>query len=259
VSGLSHGRSDSFTSAYAGATSTGVPFPNTVATFSPNAGETMAETRTRVSCQTDCAALEPTLDVVYADVWTNPSVRAPDAPFAYQYANLTTTPPTPLGCMTAWTSSCRSTIHYERNIHPLWSLLRQTTDAMGNVITDHTCARGGCHAPVDAMNATAVPAAQLDLTDGLSPDEADHFNAYRELLFDDIAQQVVGGALQDTGVTVGASMSAVGANASNAFFSRFDAGATHAGYLTPDELKLISEWLDVGAQYYNDPFLAPVN
>jgi hypothetical protein len=259
VSGLSHGRSDSFTSVYAGATSTGVPFPNTVATFSPNAGETMAETRTRVSCQTDCAALEPSLDVVYGDVWTNPGVRAPDAPFAFQYANLTTTPPTTLACMTAWTSACRSTIHYERNIHPLWSLLRQTTDAMGNVITDVTCTQGGCHAPVDAMAAVAVPAAQLDLTDGPSPDEADHFNAYRELLFTDSAQQVVGGALQDTGVTVNPSMSPAGANASNAFFSRFDAGGTHAGRLTPDELKLISEWLDIGAQYYNDPFLAPVN
>jgi hypothetical protein len=236
-----------------------VPFPNTVATFSPNAGETMAETRPRVSCQTDCAALEPSLDLVYADVWTNPSVRAPDAPFAYEYGNLTTTAPTTLACMTNWTSTCRSTIHYERNIHPLWSVLRQTTDAMGNVITDYTCARGGCHAPVDANNATAVPAAQLDLTNGVSPDEADHFNAYRELLFADIAQQVVGGALQDTGVTVTASMSAAGANASNAFFSRFDAGGTHAGRLTADELKLISEWLDVGAQYYNDPFMAPVN
>ena len=259
VSGLSHGRADAFNSVYAGAPSTGVPFPNTVATFSPDVGETMAETRTRVSCQTDCAALEPTLDLVYADVWTDPNVRAPDAPFAYQYGNLTTTPPTTLACMTTWTSTCRSTIHYELNIHPLWGLLRQTTDAMGNVIADHTCSQGGCHAPVNAMNATAVPAAQLDLTDGPSPDEADQFNAYRELLFDDLAQQVVGGALQDTAVIVSASMSPVGANASNAFFSRFDAGGTHASYLTPDELKLISEWLDIGAQYYNDPFAAPAN
>ena len=107
--------------------------------------------------------------------------------------------------------------------------------------------------------ATAVPAAQLDLTDGLSPDEADHFNAYRELLFADNEQAIVGGMLQDTGATVAPSMSPAGANASNAFFSRFDAGGTHAGYLTPDELKLISEWLDVGAQYYNDPFAAPAN
>ncbi len=35
----------------------------------------------------------------------------------------------------------------------------------------------------------------------------------------------------------------------------------HTGFLTPDELKLISEWIDLGAQNYNDPFniLAPQN
>ena len=42
-------------------------------------------------------------------------------------------------------------------------------------------------------------------------------------------------------------------------FSRFDAGGSHAGWLTPAELRLIAEWLDIGGQYYNDPFMAPVN
>jgi hypothetical protein len=41
------------------------------------------------------------------------------------------------------------------------------------------------------------------------------------------------------------------------FFSRFNPGGTHAGWLTPAELKLISEWLDIGAQYFNDPFAVP--
>jgi hypothetical protein len=31
----------------------------------------------------------------------------------------------------------------------------------------------------------------------------------------------------------------------------------HTGFLTTAELRLISEWLDIGAQYYNDPFVAP--
>jgi hypothetical protein len=35
--------------------------------------------------------------------------------------------------------------------------------------------------------------------------------------------------------------------------------ATHAGFMTEAEQRLISEWLDIGAQYYNDPFLAPEN
>ena len=29
---------------------------------------------------------------------------------------------------------------------------------------------------------------------------------------------------------------------------------THAGMLSTAELRLLSEWLDIGAQYYNDPF-----
>jgi hypothetical protein len=31
----------------------------------------------------------------------------------------------------------------------------------------------------------------------------------------------------------------------------------HTGFLTAAELRLITEWLDIGAQYYNDPFVAP--
>jgi hypothetical protein len=58
-------------------------------------------------------------------------------------------------------------------------------------------------------------------------------------------------------VTTSPPMSAAGALASPRFFSRFGAGGTHAGWLTPAELKLISEWLDIGAQYFNDPFAAP--
>lgn len=44
------------------------------------------------------------------------------------------------------------------------------------------------------------------------------------------------------------------ARASQAFFDVFNPGGAHEGYLTPAELKLISEWLDIGGQYYNDPF-----
>ena len=45
--------------------------------------------------------------------------------------------------------------------------------------------------------------------------------------------------------------------ASNARGSRFFNvmnNPTHAGMLSTAELRLLSEWLDIGAQYYNDPF-----
>jgi hypothetical protein len=117
--------------------------------------------------------------------------------------------------------------------------------------------------------------AQLDLTDGPSDQEPSQFKAYRELLFPDNAQEIGAGVLQDvlvpgpvdpvTGlptqvtVPVSPSMSPAGARASTAFTSRFEPTGSHAGRLDPAELRLVYEWLDIGAQYYNDPFAVPVN
>ena len=66
-----------------------------------------------------------------------------------------------------------------------------------------------------------------------------------------------------------APMTAGSAAGSSAFLGIFDANyqdpmagqpgeVDHRGFLTPAELRLISEWLDIGGQYYNDPFVAPV-
>jgi hypothetical protein len=256
---VSHGRRNLFVAVNSGAATTGLPFPNSNPAIFAQQGETMAEARARTSCQTDCAALLPSVDVAYEDLWTDPvaSSRAPDAPFSYRYADLVTPAPATPACQSAWNGNCRITIHYPVHIHPLWSVPRLVLDNLGNVVQDRTCI--SCHSPVDAMGAVRVPAAQLDLSGGASPDDADHLVSYRELLFTDNAQEANMGALQDTLVTVEPSMTVEGATDSVAFFSRFDAGGTHAAWLTAAELRLIAEWLDIGGQYYNDPFLAPVN
>jgi hypothetical protein len=64
-SGISHGRYDAFESAYAGATTAGVEFPNTdPALFVGNVGETMAQVRARISCaNSSCSSIEPSMDV----------------------------------------------------------------------------------------------------------------------------------------------------------------------------------------------------
>jgi hypothetical protein len=207
-------------------------------------------------------------------VWTDPvaSGRAPDVPFSYLYNVLTSPAPTSAACQSDWSSLCRITIHYPDHIHPLWSVPRQIRDAGGAVIAD-SCVF--CHSPVDAAATVRVPESHLDLSGGASPDETDHLVSYRELMFTDNEQELNMGALQDilvpgppdpvTGqptlvpVPVPPSMTAAGARASVPFFSRFDTGGSHAGWLTPAELRLIAEWLDIGGQYYNDPFMAPVN
>jgi hypothetical protein len=125
------------------------------------------------------------------------------------------------------------------------------------------------------MGAAQVPAGQLDLTDGPSDLNADHFKAYRELLSGDNEQVVTDGALQDLLVQVGVdpvtgdpvfapvpvnpTLSTAGSRASPGFFTLFAPGGSHEAWLSPAELKLLSEWVDIGAQYYNDPFQAPLN
>lgn len=259
ANGGGHGHAQGPAAVHTGSQLTGEPYPNTLSAFFTDFGETMAETRTRI----DPAAMTPSVDLVYEDVWTDEAAagRAQDASFALRYADLATPAPVDADCQAAWHSLCRIVIHYERHIHPLWTRDRG----------DDTCT--ACHGTDDGMGALQVPAAQLDLGDGPSPDVAEHFKSYRELLFGDNEQEIIEGALQDrlvsqgfddngieifTAVPVQPAMSATGAAASNRFFSRFNAGGSHEGRLDPAELRLISEWLDIGAQYYNDPFAVPV-
>jgi hypothetical protein len=275
-SGLSHGRGNLFQAANAGAGTTGLPFPNTNPALFADFGETMAQTRARISCQTDCAALRLLPDVVYEDVWTDPAAagRAPDAPFAYRYADLDTTAPTTAACLASWQAACRITIHYEAHVHPLWSKPRVTLAADGvTVLADDTCT--SCHSDRDAQGMPRVPAGQLELTDAASADEPLHKHAYRELLAGDNEQELVDGVLRDRMVQVGtdpvtgepqlapvpvpAPLAAGNARASVRFFSLFAPGGSHAGRLTPAELRLVSEWVDIGAQYFNDPFAAPLD
>ena len=291
-SGLSHGRYDAFDSAWAGAASAGTSFyPGTVdALFVGEIGETMAEVRARVSCDTDnCSSIEPSVNVQFEDVWTDEikSGRAPDAPFQYDYVGLdglTTEPPTPLTCIPpvgTWSANCRIVVNYETHIHPLWAAPRPVLDAFGMPVLDqngqpvtNTCTN--CHNTVDLAGATIVPAGQLDLSEGLSDLEPDHFKSYQELMSGDdaltldangnlIVLEEVVGTDPDTGdpilqpVGVAPSMSTGGANASNRFFAPFDTAQSHDGYLSDAEKRLIAEWLDVGAQYYNNPFDAPIN
>jgi hypothetical protein len=112
-----------------------------------------------------------------------------------------------------------------------------------------------------------LPAASLELTDEVSDEDALQLRAYRQLLFARPQLELVNGALQvvtlpgppdDNGVptqipqTFPPSMGAGNARGSR-FFTVMNS-PTHAGMLSPAELRLLSEWLDIGAQYYNDPF-----
>jgi hypothetical protein len=293
-SGLSHGRYDAFASAYAGAPAGVTEFPNTDPQwFIGEPGETMAEIRARVTCANDgCSSLEPSMNAIYTDVWSANPLDANGDPInpdiRYQYAGLNTPSPTTLACESDWQWNCRSVINYETIIHPLWGLDRPQFDDAGNPIVDGNgvpvdmrCT--SCHAfpyidPADGVT-VLPPAGQLELTDGPSIDEPDHLHAYRELLVTDNLQEVdANGVLVDVieiaqdadgndiiiTFPVAPPASEAGARASSDFFDRFISPnhpgyGIHGGIMSGAELRLVAEWLDVGAQYFNNPFDAPAN
>lgn len=165
---------------------------------------------------------------------------------------------------------------------------RQLDPVSGDVLQDNTCV--SCHSRTDAAGNARVPVAQLELDAEPSDLEPAQYRSYRELLSGDNEQELIGGVLVDrqvqatdadgnpvfvtdengdlvldddgnpipvlVPVAVPGSMRAGNALGS-AFFSVFSAGATHQGYLSSAELKLIADWLDIGAQYYNSPFVVP--
>jgi hypothetical protein len=152
---------------------------------------------------------------------------------------------------------------------------------VNGVMTSTTCSV--CHDPVNAMAMVQVPQGQLDLTATVSNLDPTVITSYEQLLFAHNAQTLNMGVLQEllvpapgppdpvTGlpttimvpVSLAPPMAAGSAAGSTAFFRMFDGSfhdpvLDHTGYLSPSELRLIAEWLDIGAQYYNDPFVAPV-
>jgi hypothetical protein len=255
------------------------------------AWHTCASGLTPSGATTPCSEL-PSIDVIYSDVWTDPVTagRPPDAAFSYLYANLTVGPSPANAHCAIWDPLCRSTIHYpdatadgnvSHQIQQQWNVSRPSTVA-GDPNPDHSCVI--CHNSVSAAAAVEVPAGQLDLTDGASSVDATVTTSYEELLFAHNEQTLNMGVLQDllvpapgppnpvTGlpttimvpVSLAPPMTAGSASGSVAKFLRMFDGTyhdpvlDHTGFITTADLRLITEWLDIGAQYYNDPFVAPV-
>ncbi|MDP5030591.1 MAG: hypothetical protein NWQ54_02215 [Paraglaciecola sp.] len=288
ASTAAHGRFDAEASSInQGAASTGLPFPNTNPALFAELGETMAQTAGRMN-----GLSYPNADIEFSDIWNDPATQAPAAGFTMAYGDLTTPLPITPSCATNWTALCRIQINYPEHIQPLFDAERPVLAEDGvSELNNHRCT--SCHAPVDAAELAQVPAAQLDLSSSTSTENPDQFTSYRELMFTDNEQEIIEGLLLErlvevsdangdtvferdedgelildevgqpiallTTVAVSNTMSVNGAHASADFFLPFNASGSHYTWLSPVELKLIAEWLDIGGQYYNNPFAAPVN
>jgi hypothetical protein len=201
---------------------------------------------------------------------------------------LSTPLPTALSCVNSYSSICRITINYAASaatastvspaiIHPLWKVARGPEGA-------NTCIN--CHSSVVTHVVQCTPPAQplpapppvtvnvtvhttpgggLDLDDDPAQQATAQLRAYQQLLTTHTAP-TFGFNTAACAETVGQVSTSAPLRAGSAAASRFFgvlSGTTtgtvnHSGFMTGAELRLLSEWVDIGAQYYNNPFAAPL-
>lgn len=275
-----HGRPDAKLASINQGAISQTPFTGTTNEIIPEVGQTMAEA---AESTYGLAALSSTLS--YQDIWSNSNLSTPNVSTTSSYEQLTTAQPNGSQCFLQWNAYCRIEINYTEHIAPLWEFNRQVFNDLGELVQNNTCT--SCHQPFDSDGLAQIPAGQLDLSNTPSSDQIRHLTSYRELFFNDVEQEIIEGVLVDrlieltdeqgntvyevdsegellldennmpiarlTTIPVNNVMSPNGARASSRFFSVFDE-VNHQNMLSPSEIKLLSEWLDIGAQYYNTPF-----
>ncbi|MEN8106522.1 MAG: hypothetical protein ABFS22_00785 [Pseudomonadota bacterium] len=281
---IPHARTDIETAAAnPGAPGAG-PFPNAnPEIIAIAAGDTMAEALAFMLGTIP----NGTGDVVYEDYWTNPFIGTLAQPFVYSHGDLTTPAPVndPL-CLDSWTSNCRVTINYLEHIQPIWDACRPQAGGMSctschdkaDNTPQNSCPKGGdgkfeLSGDPDPWNPGEVTSyVQLFETDYYVMNENGEW-----IQVSDPATDCPNGIEGDLSVEpldgiciTRRLMSARGAIPSARFFRLFDDDTDddiyeveavvttnkdlsfHKGMLTPAELRLIAEWLDTGAHYYND-------
>ncbi len=217
--------------------------PNTL--LQAQLGESMAETRTRL----DPLVMDLTADMVFQDVWTDPVLagRAPDPDLVLDYAGLTT--PAPVNGL----------IDYPDHIAPLW-----TKDRGAN-----TCVN--CHNSNFLYDPISIGLDLRQVFSGngrlLSYDELLIGNPFLDPNTGRPLLLVNGGQIQ---IARQAPLVATGDSRQSSRTSHLveklyeqelraslnlvAATVDHSGMMNASERRLIAEWIDLGAQYFNNPF-----
>jgi hypothetical protein len=218
----------------------------------PVAGETMAETRLRADSSYPSIR---SMILSYVDIWTAGGL--PKAgPITIDYAGLTTAQPAavPVDGFTVAEQPAR-VINYADHVQPIW-------DRAG-------CAASGCHEvggqKPDLTNGTGGSGRKASY-DALLIGEPNLVNGQPvlverdgEIEVDRIEPYVSPGLARTSRVIAPSALdtSLIGMIFPQGMKNPNDyaagARASHAGYLNASEKRVIAEWIDLGAQYFNDP------
>lgn len=247
-----------------------------------NAGDASGRTMAQViyGANTDCAttpcnAAAPTVDVIY-----NGTGTPGDTSINLAYSKLSTPAPTvPQTCENNWTAVCRITINYAASapgaantspaiIDPLWTVDRGAHTCVNchtaTRTQDVTCTPAGTTTPV-TVTLPLAPAGALELDADPAQLPTAQLRAYVQLVATHTSPSF---SLDSACVPVRTDNQVPGSitsgSAARSQFFKVITGnlvgtVNHKAYMSPSELRLLAEWADVGAQYYNNPFAAPLN
>jgi hypothetical protein len=206
------------------------------------------------------------VSVAFTDPWFGGGVGNESFTYSYDDPSLAGIPiPTPLQCAVNGGDGgddCRIVLNYPTT--PPMNATIQVPGTIEAVWTKPRVAMGGGDGTCsDCHNASTATTGYLDLAPGASANNANEENSYQQLTtpfsittVDPVTGQAV--TTQVRGAEI-ASGNAAGAHLFQVFTNPADpAYATHNGLLSPAEIRLLSEWVDIGAQNFNNPFNAPL-
>ena len=237
-----------------------------------------------------CDVMKPSIDLIYDDVWTDDVAanRSTDASFKIDYSDVVS--PASGGCANGYADTpsftyCRVVINYLDHIKPIWKKTRSVGGADATCISCHTLTnttepygqleltssasdqqpnhvtsyeellRSDIERNMDGTEKTITVTRDI-LINGQPIDlNMDGINDTETVTIPDPDAKII----QPTMSTGGALKSRVfmelmtGKDLDNNPGNQPTDTKNHNLMLTPSELKLISEWLDIGAQYFNNP------
>ena len=238
-------------------------------TTTPNPGTSASQAETRAAADASYSNLAGNLS--YTDFWTpaanaqNGTSLTPQAPISITYSGLSASPVRPASCATTWTKDCAIVINFPDHIQP---------------ILDAKCA--SCHsglAPAAGLDLSATMSGEFGRTMGyqslmvgpplldangepiITINDEGEFMIARETppvipggargsrLIERVFEQTL---KADTTASQRAFCRAGGTDCVNGAI--YQNHASIPSPLNPSEKRIITEWIDIGGTYFNDPY-----
>ena len=243
-------------------------FPNG---STPGTGESMAETRVN---NASVSALQLQTDISHTDIWADTGITGVTAtsPISIDYSGLTTTAPT------------NGIINYIDNVDPMWTATRTNTTGSAVTVTGVNIAAGASFTCTTCHNADVADdvndplwqrSAGLDLSATVTG--TGRLLSYNEMMIGDpIIDPNTGLPMivinEDELIVVREPAPVRNASSRSSRLveilnhQELNAGTSngipqtignidHSWMMNASEKRVIYEWIDLGGQYYNDPFV----